>query len=42
MRFFLLYVGIIYPSGELISPHLLRYSDLPPINVTPLEREYSA
>ncbi|TET69645.1 MAG: hypothetical protein E3J44_07645 [Candidatus Aminicenantes bacterium] len=25
MRFFLLYVGIIYPSGGPISPHLLRY-----------------
>ncbi|TEU09014.1 MAG: hypothetical protein E3I52_01225 [Candidatus Aminicenantes bacterium] len=25
MLFFLLYVGIIYPSGGPISPHLLRY-----------------
>ncbi len=25
MRFFLLYVGLIYPSGGPISPHLLRY-----------------
>ncbi|HEA64872.1 MAG TPA: hypothetical protein ENI02_01875 [Candidatus Aminicenantes bacterium] len=25
MCFFLFYVGIIYPSGRPISPHLLRY-----------------